>query len=414
MSSVEVLVAMQRAGTGHGVELRQHLLLERHALEHGLDDHVGAIESGLTHLRRDPADALGRRFRGEAALFHRAVVVLADRRHRAVEAGLFGVGEHHGDAGVGARHGDAAAHRAGADDRDRRDRRHRDVLADAGHLGHGAFGEERVNHRPRLPGLDQLVEQLALAAAPLVEGQCGRGRHGGDRRGRRVLVPAHLLRELVRRRHHRGQLRCRGELVAALARPGMRPARGRDLGGKRDGARHEVVDDAVDEAGLQRLGRLDRPARHDHRERGVHADEPRQPLRAFGARDDAEVHLRQAELRAGDGHAVVRGHGHFDSAAERSPVDRHHDRLRALLDALQQVVHLGRAGVAAPDHVFEALDVRAGDERAAGRRDHDGLGRGVGFGLRQRGREAVDGLGAEGVDRGVVDEDDGHRAVEAE
>ena len=25
-----------------------------------------------------------------------------------------------------------------------------DVLADAGHLGHGAFGEERVDHRLRL------------------------------------------------------------------------------------------------------------------------------------------------------------------------------------------------------------------------------------------------------------------------
>ena len=35
----------QRAGTGHGVELRQHLLLERHALEHGLDDDVGAGRS---------------------------------------------------------------------------------------------------------------------------------------------------------------------------------------------------------------------------------------------------------------------------------------------------------------------------------------------------------------------------------
>ena len=71
-------------------------------------------------------------------------------------------------------------------------------------------------------------------------------------------------------------------------------------------------------------------------ERLLDADQPRQPLRAFGAGDDAEVHFGLAQLRVGDGHAVVAGHGHLEAAAERRAVDRHHDRLGAVLDALQQ------------------------------------------------------------------------------
>ena len=227
------------------------------------------------------------------------------------------------------------------------------------------------------------------------------------------LVPAHLAGELVRGRHHRGQRRCARAACRCARSSSGAARRARDLGGKRDGARHQVVDDAVDEARLQRLGRLDGPARHAHRQRGLHADQPRQPLRAFGAGDDAEVHLRQAELRVWHGHAVVPGHGHLEAAAERSAVDRHHDRLRAVLDAGQEVVHLRRARLGAPDDVLEALDVGAGDEGAAGAATTIACDGRVGGGLRQRGRQAVDGLGAEGVDRRVVDEDDGHTAVEA-
>ena len=125
MSSVDVLVASSAPGRATASSCASTSFLSAM-----LSNTASMITSALSkprvpHLCRDPADALGRRLGREAPLLHRAVVVLADGGHRPVEAGLLGVGEHDGDAGVGARHGDAAAHRAGADDRDRGDRRHR-------------------------------------------------------------------------------------------------------------------------------------------------------------------------------------------------------------------------------------------------------------------------------------------------
>ena len=48
------------------------------------------------------------------------------------------------------------------------------------------------------------------------------------------------------------------------------------------------------------------------------ADQPRQSLRALGARDDAEVHFRLTEQRLRNGHAIVPGHRQLQPAAERS------------------------------------------------------------------------------------------------
>ena len=121
-------------------------------------------------------------------------------------------------------------------------------------------------------------------------------------------------------------------------------------------------------------GRLHRLAGHAHLDRLLDADQPRQPLRAFGAGNDAEVDLGLPHLRIGDGDAVVAGHRHFEPAAERGAVQRHDDRLGGVLDALQQVVHVGGAAVAAPGQLLEPLDVGAGDERAAGADDDDRRG----------------------------------------
>ena len=103
-----------------------------------------------------------------------------------------------------------------------------------------------------------------------------------------------------------------------------------------------------------------------HVERFRHADEPRQPLRALGAGDDAERHFGQADLRAGDGHAVVAGHGQLQAAAERGAVDRHDDRLGAVFDAREEIVQIGSAASASQRQRFEGPDVGAGDERPSG------------------------------------------------
>ena len=79
----------------------------------------------------------------------------------------------------------------------------------------------------------------------------------------------------------------------------------------------------------------DRPARYAHLERLLDADQPRQPLRALRAGDDAQVHFGLAQLGVGGGDAVVAGHGQLEAAAERRAVHRHDHRLGAVLDERQ-------------------------------------------------------------------------------
>jgi hypothetical protein len=54
----------------------------------------------------------------------------------------------------------------------------------------------------------------------------------------------------------------------------------------------------VDQADAQRLGRVDHRAAHAQLERAGQADAPQQPLRPAEARDDPELDLGLAELRA--------------------------------------------------------------------------------------------------------------------
>ena len=154
--------------------------------------------------------------------------------------------------------------------------------------------------------------------------------------------------------------------------------------------RQVAVHDAVDEAGGQRVGGLDRLARDAHVEGLLDADQPRQPLRAFGARDDAEVHLGLAQLRVGHGDAVVPGHRHLEPAAERRAVDRHDDRLGRVFDAPAAARASRARRVAAPGELLEAVDVGAGDEGASCAHDHDGPNGWERVGGRQLTAEAVD------------------------
>ena len=70
---------------------------------------------------------------------------------------------------------------------------------------------------------------------------------------------------------------------------------GEGRGGLDDVAFHDLVDHAQ----LQRLLGRQRVAADDDVQRALHADQPRQPLRAAGARQQAQLHLRQSELRPG-------------------------------------------------------------------------------------------------------------------
>ena len=80
-------------------------------------------------------------------------------------------------------------------------------------------------------------------------------------------------------------------------------------------------------------------------ERRLERRHPRQPLRAAGARQEAELHLGQRDLRARRGDAVVAAERQLEPAAHRHRVDRGDDRLGRRLDRAD---HRARASARRP------------------------------------------------------------------
>ena len=80
----------------------------------------------------------------------------------------------------------------------------------------------------------------------------------------------------------------------------------------------------------------------DHLQRLLDADDARQPLRAAGAGQQAELDLGQAELaRTGRRRGSGSAERDLEAAAERRAVDRGDDRLGAALDRVLHVVERG-------------------------------------------------------------------------
>src|SRR3989442_779844 len=97
-----------RARPAHTNDLAEDLLLERHALEHGLDNHVDRCEALIVRCRLDQAEAFINELLREAATFDRTGVVLPDGCKPAIKGRLVHLFKQHGEAGVGENHGDAA------------------------------------------------------------------------------------------------------------------------------------------------------------------------------------------------------------------------------------------------------------------------------------------------------------------
>ena len=148
--------------------------------------------------------------------------------------------------------------------------------------------------------------------------------------------------------------------------------------GEGDGGRdHVAVGDLVDQAGGGALGGVDERACGDELQGLLDADRARQPLRAAGARDDAELDLGQAQLaHVLGGDAVVAAERQLQPAAQRRAVDGRHDRLGGRLDAVDQLRQVGLLHLG-----LELGDVGAGREEPARAGQHDGLDAGIGIGL---------------------------------
>src|SRR3546814_5869484 len=82
---------------------------------------------------------------------------------------------------------------------------------------------------------------------------------------------------------------------------------------------------------MELLGFLgaDLAAAADQVDGGLDTRHARQALGAAGARDDAEIHFREAELGARAGDAVMAAERDFQPAAERYAMDGGEDRLVA-------------------------------------------------------------------------------------
>ena len=167
--------------------------------------------------------------------------------------------------------------------------------------------------------------------------------------------------------------------------------------------------DLIDDARSQGLGGGHGLAGRAHLDRHLGTAQTRQSLRAASAGNDAEQHFRLADLGVGRHHAIVAGHRDFKAAAERRAVDGGHQRFGGVLDPQQ--ARVGAFG--SRERLFaclqgpENLDVGARDEGRTGADQDHRIDIGVSARARHRGFDAFKNAGAERIDRGIVDGENG-------
>ena len=384
------------------IEAGESLELERHLLEDRLDDEIrGGDRIQLEH-RSDARETLAHRRLAQAPLAHGGGVVPLDGRHRALDLLLPEVEELHRDAGVGEVHGDAAAHGPRADHRPLADIACRDVLSDAGDPGDLTLREEYVPQRRRLRRADLGVEHFVLPRDALVEGKLHRGLHALDACIGCAHAPGPALDLLARSIEDPGVV----EPDLAIARFRMRPAARGPLGRERERLVDQVpLHRPVHEPDLRGLRPDDGRPAEDHPERLLRAHQARQALRAAGSGRHADLHLGLTEARVRGAYAVVAGHRELETAAEGVAMDGGDHRLRTGFASIDRIPEVGlalRPGA-------EALDVRARDECPPAARHHYSGNLDIASGFGQRLHDAARHSDAEGVDRGIVDEDEAPR-----
>jgi len=257
----------------------------------------------------------------------------------------------------------------------------------------------------RLIAGHELAKEFAFALQALLERQDDCVAHRLDAGGRRFSAsqpPGQLL----------GGVRksLTNELIFAIADDRQRPAFGDDAAGECDRIGGEVTfDDFVDDPIRQRLAGPDRIAGDDHLQRFFRSHQAWQPLRAAGARQQAELDLGQADLRCSDGHPEMTSKRQLEPAAQRGPVHCSDHRLRDRLYRCDHVVEARRLG-----RLAKLGNVGAGKEGAAGTGDDDRLDRTIVAYLPERLGEPRAHFVLEGIDRRVVDGHDRDLAVALE
>jgi hypothetical protein len=281
--------------------------------------------------------------------------------------------------------------------------REEDLHQLAGDVGHGELPEE--------PG-------LALEAFPDAGGQAVAHRFDGEQR--RGVVAAGAAQDLPaggaehERPAGRGPIEQQAGESARTGAP-RPPAVHHPLRrGQRDRPQQRGVHQLVHHAEPERLLGALGLAGEDHVEGGTRADQPWQALAPASAGEDAELDLRQADLRLRmiGGDPIVAREGELEAPAETRAVDADGDGLREARHPVEHVLAVGREPfrLGRRTELRELLDVGTGDEVVGlPREERDGTDARV---LLQR-LEAADELlldrARDGIDRRAlpVEGDDG-------
>ena len=242
-------------------------------------------------------------------------------------------------------------------------------------LEQGALGGQSLGDRLVQRGL-HAVHDLERREQAALLGRLGTGRVDGGLRGGAVGQGLRLLAAAAHRQ----------ALGQQVAHEGLALGQGVFLHGH-----------PVDQAHAQGLLRAHMAAAEHQVQRSLCADQAGRALRATGAGQQAQLHLGQAQLGRGRGHAPVRRQRHLQAAAQGRTVDGGHHRLVAGLDAQAHLRQRGRLR-----RQPELADVRPGDEGLAAAMDQHRVHVRVRIGLGDGVHQATAHGGAQGIDGGVV------------
>ena len=307
----------------------------------------------------------------------------------------------HRNTGIGEAHGDAAAHQAAADGRRRGDVLARRLARHVWNARRLPLGEEDVDHGRPLLVLEAALEVGAFGADAVVEIVERHRRLHGVEGHAAVELTAHPARKIRLAGFEDVGIGAIGKhLVALLADQRVRALAGPVLAVGDRVIDEVAIGDAIDDAQFKRLAGVERIPGENGLHRLLRADQPRQPLGAAAARQQADLDLRQTDGGAGRGDAVVAGQRQFEAAAERRAVDRGDDGLGAAFDQFASGLFRLLVGIR---RLAEIADVGTGDERPALAGDDDGLDSVVGECRFQMLRQIETHAGTHRVDRRIVD-----------
>ena len=375
-------VRREEARSVHGgLELPEHLPLDRHPLRDGLDHQIERAKPRVVEASADPLHPPGRLTRGHAAGPDGGIEERAGAGETAGDGLAPDVHQVHRVAARGRELRDPSAHRARAHHPDPADPGRRLLRDPAKPLPRPLLQVEEVDQVPRDRRADEIPGRPPLRLEP----PRGGASHGApediqdpERGG---IVSARLPDDPPPGRPEDEPARGRRAVEEAVGEGGP-PAgagwRARDpLPEEAGGVFGEagVGEEIVDKPDAPRLASAERPGREERLEGAPEPHEPGEPRRSAPRREDPEPDLREPDprLRVVGGDPVVACEGEFGPAPHARPVDRGDGGDRELLQLEKDLVpdpgdRLGR--VPAP-HRCKLADVGAHDEGRLPARDEN-------------------------------------------